>query len=172
MTDFSIDPGASAPALDTVFSQLNGDAFADKLWARHTDLWSSDYRVGQAIANRLGWLDGVEFATSQLPRVQAFVRRVRAQRFTDVVLFGMGGSSLAPEVFHRLFGRDEQLPRFSMLDSTDPAAVRDALSRADSSLFIIASKSGTTIEPNSMAAAARRNGRCEGLGVAFCGHHG
>ena len=163
MTDFSIDPGAVAPALDTVFSQLNRDGFAEKLWARHTDLWSSDYAVQQAIANRLGWLDGVEFASSQLPRVRAFVRRVRAQRYSDVVLFGMGGSSLAPEVFHRLFGRDDQLPRFSMLDSTDPAAVRSALSRADSSLFIIASKSGTTIEPNSMAAAARR--RVETAGV-------
>jgi glucose-6-phosphate isomerase len=163
VTDFSIDPGTVAPALDTVFSQLNRDGFADKLWTRHTDLWSSDYGVQQAIANRLGWLDGVELATSQLPRVQAFVRRVRAQRFTDVVLFGMGGSSLAPEVFHRLFGRDDQQPRFSMLDSTDPAAVRAALSRPDSSLFIIASKSGTTIEPNSMAAAARR--RVEAAGV-------
>jgi len=163
VTDFSIDPGAVAPALDTVFSQLNRDGFADRLWARHTDLWTSDYGVGQAIANRLGWLDGVEFATSQLPRVGAFVRRVRAQRFTDVVLFGMGGSSLAPEVFRRLFGRGDQLPRFSVLDSTDPAAVRAALSRADSSLFIIASKSGTTIEPNAMAAAARR--RVEAAGV-------
>jgi len=163
VTDFSIDAGAVAPALDTVFSQLNRDGFADRLWARHTGLWSSDYGVGRAIANRLGWLDGVEFATAQLARVQAFVRRVRAQRFTDVVLFGMGGSSLAPEVFHRLFGRAEQFPRFGMLDSTDPAAVRAALSRADSSLFIIASKSGTTIEPNSMAAAARR--RVETAGV-------
>jgi glucose-6-phosphate isomerase len=152
-----------APALDTVFSQLNRDSFAERLWARHTDLWSSDYGVQQAIANRLGWLDAVEFATSQVPRVQAFVRRLRAQRITDVVLFGMGGSSLAPEVFHRLFGRDDQVPRFSMLDSTDPAAVQSALSRADSSLFIIASKSGTTIEPNSMAAAARR--RVETAGV-------
>jgi glucose-6-phosphate isomerase len=163
VTDFSIDPGTLGPALDTVFSQLNRDSFADKLWARHTDLWSSDFGVRQSIANRLGWLDAPEFATSQLPRVRAFVRRVRAQRFTDVVLFGMGGSSLAPEVFHRLFGRDNELPRFSMLDSTDPAAVRAAISRADTSLFIIASKSGTTIEPNSMAAAARR--RVEAAGV-------
>jgi glucose-6-phosphate isomerase len=163
VTDFSIDPGAVAPALDTVFSQLNRDGFADKLWARHTDLWSSDYGVRQTIANRLGWLDAPEFAASQLARVQAFVRRVRAQRFTDVVLFGMGGSSLAPEVLHRLFGREGTLPRFSMLDSTDPAAVRTALVHAETSLFIIASKSGTTIEPNSMAAAARR--RVEAAGV-------
>jgi glucose-6-phosphate isomerase len=163
VTDFSIESGAVAPALDTVFSQLNRDRFAEKLWARHTDLWSSDYGVRQAIANRLGWLDAPELGVSQLPRLEAFVRRVRAQRFTDIALFGMGGSSLAPEVFHRLFGRDAGPPRFSMLDSTDPAAVRTALSRADTSLFIIASKSGTTIEPNSMASAARR--RVEAAGV-------
>jgi glucose-6-phosphate isomerase len=163
VTDFSIDPGTIEPALDTVFSQLNRDGFAERLWARRTDLWTSDYAVGQAIAHRLGWLDAVEFAASQVAHVQAFVRRLRAQSVTDVVLFGMGGSSLAPEVFHRLFGRHDQRPRFSMLDSTDPAAVHSALSRADSSLFIIASKSGTTIEPNSMAAAARR--RVETAGV-------
>jgi transaldolase/glucose-6-phosphate isomerase len=163
VTDFSIDPGLLAPALDTVFSQLNRDGFANQLWARHTGLWSDDYSIRQSIGNRLGWLDAVEFAASNLPRVDAFVRRVRARQFTDVVLFGMGGSSLAPEVFHRLFGRDGNLPRFSVLDSTDPTAVRDAISRADTSLFIIASKSGTTIEPNAMAAAARR--RVEAAGV-------
>jgi glucose-6-phosphate isomerase len=88
---------------------------------------------------------------------------VRASGVTDVVLFGMGGSSLAPEVFHRLFGRPDDLPRFRMLDSTDPTAVRNALDRAATSLFIIASKSGGTIEPNSMAAAARR--RVDAAGV-------
>jgi transaldolase/glucose-6-phosphate isomerase len=163
VTDFSIDPGDIGPALDTVFSQLDRDGFADKLWARRAEVWSSDYAVRQSIANRLGWLDAVEFATLQLPRVDRFVQRVRAQPFTDIVLFGMGGSSLAPEVFHRLFGRDDDRPRFSMLDSTDPAAVGDALSRAETSLFIIASKSGTTIEPNAMAAAAKR--RVEAAGV-------
>jgi glucose-6-phosphate isomerase len=163
VTDFSIDPGDIAPALDTVFSQLDRDGFAGKLWARRADVWSSDYAIQQSIANRLGWLDAVEFATSQLPRVDRFVQRVRAQPFTDIVLFGMGGSSLAPEVFHRLFGRDDDTPRFSMLDSTDPAAVREALSRAETSLLIIASKSGTTIEPNAMAAAAKR--RVEAAGV-------
>ena len=163
MTDFSIEPGDLAPALDTVFSQLNHDGFADKLWARRSDVWSSDPGVRQSIANRLGWLDAVEFAASQLPRVNAFASRVRAQRFTDVVLFGMGGSSLAPEVFRNLFGRGDDALRFAVLDSTDPEAVQQALSRADTSLFIIASKSGTTIEPNAMAAAARQ--RVEAAGV-------
>ncbi|HXD18423.1 MAG TPA: hypothetical protein VN654_15530 [Vicinamibacterales bacterium] len=163
MTDFSIEPGGLAPALDTVFSQLDQDRFVDALWSRRADLWSGDYAARTAIANRLGWLGAVDWVQTQLPRVESFVQRVRAGAFTDVVLFGMGGSSLAPEVFHRLFGRDDVGPRFRMLDSTDPAAVRDALGRAATSLFIVASKSGTTIEPNSMAAAARR--RVESAGI-------
>src|SRR5437870_1118243 len=163
MSDFSIDPGDIASALDTVFSQLDQDRFAGALWARRADAWSSDYAVQQTIASRLGWLDAVEWISNHLPHVDAFTQRVRAGAFTDVVLFGMGGSSLAPEVFHRLFGRDDEGLRFRVLDSTDPAAVRDGLSRAGTSLFIVASKSGTTIEPNSMAAAARR--RVEASGV-------
>jgi transaldolase/glucose-6-phosphate isomerase len=163
VTDFSIDPGDLAPALDTVFSQLDRDRFPDALWSRRANTWSPDYAVTTTIANRLGWLGAVEFVQNELSHVSAFAQRVRAGAFTDVVLFGMGGSSLAPEVFHKLFGRDDVGPRFRMLDSTDPAAVRDALARAATSLFIVASKSGTTIEPNSMAAAARR--RVESAGV-------
>jgi len=163
VTDFSIEPGGLAPRLDTVFSQLDHERFVDALWSRRADLWSGDYAAKTAIANRLGWLGAVDWVQTQLPHVESFVQRVRAGAFTDVVLFGMGGSSLAPEVFHRLFGRDDVGPRFRMLDSTDPAAVRDALGREGTSLFIVASKSGTTIEPNSMAAAARR--RVESAGI-------
>lgn len=163
MTDFSIEPGDVASSLDIVFSQLDQDRFVDALWARRADLWSREYAVKTAIAQRLGWLGAVEFVSTQLPRVETFAQRVRGGAFTDIVLFGMGGSSLAPEVFHRLFGRENARPRFHMLDSTDPSAVRDALVNAPTSLFIIASKSGTTIEPNSMAAAARR--RVEAAGI-------
>jgi len=163
VTDFSIEPGSLASSLDIVFSQLDQDRFVDALWARRADIWSREYAVKTAIAERLGWLGAVEFVTTELPRVEMFAQRVRSGAFTDIVLFGMGGSSLAPEVFHRLFGRENARPRFRMLDSTDPAAVRDALVNAPTSLFIIASKSGTTIEPNSMAAAARR--RVEAAGI-------
>jgi transaldolase/glucose-6-phosphate isomerase len=163
VTDFSIEPGDLTASLDTVFSQLDHDRFADALWAHRAAAWSTEYSTKAAIAERLGWLGAIEFVSGQLAHVEKFVHRVRAGAFTDVVLFGMGGSSLAPEVFHRLFGREDVGPRFRMLDSTDPAAVRDALSLAATSLFIIASKSGTTIEPNSMAAAARR--RVEAAGV-------
>ena len=163
MTDFAIEPGAASAALDTVFSQLDRLHFVAALWARRLDVWTTDWDVQQAIANRLGWLDAIEFIAGHLERIEALARSVRASGLTDVVLFGMGGSSLAPEVFHRALGRADELPRFRMLDSTDPVAVRDALANAGTSLFVIASKSGTTLEPNSMAAAARR--RVETAGV-------
>ena len=163
MNDFAIEPGAASAALDTVFSQLDRLRFAEALWARRLDVWTSDQAASRTIANRLGWLDAINFITAHLPRIEAFAANVRASGLTDIVLFGMGGSSLAPEVFHRVLGRADELPRFRMLDSTDPVAVRDALISAGTSLFIIASKSGTTIEPNSMAAAARR--RVEAAGV-------
>ena len=156
MIDFAIEPGAASAALDTVFSQLDHLHFAEALWARRLDVWTTEWAVQQTIANRLGWLGAIEFITAHLGRIEAFAKGVRGSGLTDVVLFGMGGSSLAPEVFHRVLGRTDELPRFHMLDSTDPAAVRDALANAGTSLFVIASKSGTTVEPNSMAALARR----------------
>ncbi len=156
MIDFAIEPGAASAALDTVFSQLDHLHFAEALWARRLDVWTTEWAVQQVIANRLGWLDAIEFTTTHSVRIEAFAKSVRGSGLTDVVLFGMGGSSLAPEVFHRVLGRADQVPRFRMLDSTDPVAVRDALANANTSLFVIASKSGTTIKPNSMAAAARR----------------
>ena len=163
MTDFIIEPGAAAAALDIVFSQLDRRHFTEALWGRRLDVWTTERAAQQSIANRLGWLDATEFIAAHLGRIEAFAESVRATGLTDVVLFGMGGSSLAPEVFHRVLGRPDRLPRFRMLDSTDPAAVRDALVNAGTSLFVIASKSGTTIEPNSMAAAARR--RVEAAGI-------
>ena len=163
MTDFAIEPADIASPLDTVFSQLDRERFVDALWARRASAWSIDPKVASSVSQRLGWLGAVDFVSSELSRIEAFARRVTSGTFTDVVLFGMGGSSLAPEVFHRLFGRRPAAPRFRMLDSTDPEAVRDALSNAATSLFIIASKSGTTIEPNAMAAAARRRVEAEGV---------
>src|SRR5215471_18208872 len=155
MADYSIEAGTTSEALDTAFSQLERLRFAEALWGRRLDVWTPDRAVQQKIADRLGWLDAVDFGTARRPQIEAFAQSVRVSGITDIVLLGMGGSSLAPEVFHRVLGRADRLPRFHMLDSTDPAAVRHAMSQAASSLFIVASKSGTTIEPNAMAAAAR-----------------
>jgi len=160
---FTIEPGSAAAAFDGVVSRLEQQQFAAAIWSRRLDVWTDDPSVQQKIANRLGWLNALDVVAPQVNRLEAFRDRVRASGLSDVVLLGMGGSSLAPEVIRRVLGRPDDVPRFRMLDSTDPAAVHDALENAASSLFVLASKSGTTVEPNAMAAEAKR--RVETAGI-------
>jgi glucose-6-phosphate isomerase/transaldolase/glucose-6-phosphate isomerase len=161
---FSIEPGNVASQIDAAYAQLEQLQFADALWSRRLDVWTSDPAIQQKIAQRLGWLSVLDFVTPQIDRLRGFAEGVRGEGFTDVVLLGMGGSSLAPEVMHQILGVAPGWPRFRMLDSTDPIAVREAMSHAESSLFILASKSGTTIEPNVMAAEASRRIEAAGHG--------
>src|SRR5436853_7589281 len=91
-----------------------------------------------------------------LPRLVTFASSVKDEGFTDVVLLGMGGSSLAPEVLRGVLGVAPGWPRLHMLDSTDPAAVRAAETAPERTLYLFASKSGTTIEPNVLASHFRR----------------
>jgi glucose-6-phosphate isomerase len=152
----SLDPGALASEIDRAFERLSQAGFADGLWRRTLDIWSPDRGVQQKVGNRLGWLSVLEFVTPARDRLLGFAEGVRSGGFTDVVLLGMGGSSLAPEVMRQVLGVAPGYPRFRMLDSVDPDAVRDAMANAATSLFVFASKSGSTIEPNVMAAEARR----------------
>ncbi len=87
-----------------------------------------------------------------IPRLERFASAVKADGFTDVVLLGMGGSSLAPEVLRAIVGTAPAYPQLHMLDSTDPSAVRAAATPPERTLYLLASKSGTTIEPNVLAA--------------------
>jgi glucose-6-phosphate isomerase len=119
-------------------------------------MWSDEPAVQQKIANRLGWLDSPALMADSLPRLQAFAEAVKRDGFTDVVLLGMGGSSLAPEVLRAVLGVAPGWPRLHMLDSTDPAAVLAAATPPERTLYLLASKSGTTIEPNSLAAHFQR----------------
>jgi glucose-6-phosphate isomerase len=151
-------PSSSALAAEhaRACARLDTIRFADALWTRRLEVWTSDQAVRDKIANRLGWLGALDFVEPHLPRLRALADAVRTEAPSDIVLLGMGGSSLAPEVLRQVLGVADGFPRFRMLDSTDPEAVRDALATAPTSLFVLASKSGSTIEPNVMAAEARR----------------
>jgi glucose-6-phosphate isomerase len=153
---FTIDPGPLADAVDRATARLDRLGFADALWRKRLDVWSDDAAVQTLIADRLGWLNALDVVGPQLPRLRACADAVRRDGFTHVVLLGMGGSSLAPEVLRQVLGSRESVPAFRVLDSVDPDAVRAAMDHAATSLFIVASKSGSTIEPNTMAAEARR----------------
>ena len=163
----SIDSGAIATDIDRAFERLAQLRFVNALWSREPAVWTSDAAVQQKIAGRLGWLSALDAVASGLDRLRGFAEGVRSGGFTDIVLLGMGGSSLAPEVMRQVLGVSPASPRFRMLDSVDPSAVRDAMAQAATSLFVLASKSGTTIEPNAMAAEARR--RVEAAGHAAWG---
>jgi glucose-6-phosphate isomerase len=132
-------------------------------------VWSRAADVQAVISNRLGWLDSPALMADSLDRLRSFADGVRRGGFTDVVLLGMGGSSLAPEVLKEIVGMAPGWPRFRMLDSTDPDSVRAAATPPKSTLYLLASKSGTTIEPNTMAAHFRHT--LEAAGVTRWGDH-
>lgn len=116
-----------------------------RLWARDATLWTN--------ADEARWMDWLTITEAQLGNLQtftAFAEEVRRAGFTHAMLLGMGGSSLCPEVLKLTFGNVDGFPELYVLDSTDPAQVRAVESKIDlaRTLFIVASKSGTTLEPN------------------------
>jgi glucose-6-phosphate isomerase len=118
----------------------------ERIWRRDGTLWAPPGTP--ELTDRLGWLDIADRMAERVADLEAFVEEVRADGLTDAVLLGMGGSSLAPEVFRRSFGARDGYLRLHVLDSTDPdqvQAVVDAVD-LDRTLFIVSSKSGGTIE--------------------------
>lgn len=118
-----------------------------RLWAQDASLWSEEAGVQQSIRQRLGWLPSPLVMRARLDELDC----VRQMPYSDAVLLGMGGSSLAPEVFQRAFGNAPDAPRLRVLDNTTAAAVQGLRDEIDplTTLFILSSKSGTTIETQS-----------------------
>ncbi len=116
-----------------------------RLWAGDKSLWT-----GTNENKWIGWLRIVEKELAELDVVQAFVNQIRHRGIEDVLLLGMGGSSLGPEVLSEIFGRQSHWPRFHMLDSTDPAQIEttEQAINLPKAMFIVSSKSGSTLEPN------------------------
>jgi glucose-6-phosphate isomerase len=161
-TSLHLAPGSLAQAVDATRSAA--DRAAAGLWRRDPATWGADAETQKKILDRLGWLTSPHAMAAAVDRLTAFAGAVRRDGFTDIVLLGMGGSSLAPEVIRAVIGVAPGWPRFHMLDSTDPAAVRAASTPPDRTLYLLASKSGTTIEPNSLAAYFRQ--RLTDAGIA------
>jgi glucose-6-phosphate isomerase len=148
--------GAAEPAYWAVVDEARERRWANRLFDRDVSLWTSDDAVAAAISDRLGWLDAPEHFTQRIPGLEGFGDGIVEAGFTTVVVAGMGGSSLAPDVLHRTFGSQDGYLDLRLLDSTDPEAVSAALDDLDplTTLVIIASKSGTTTEPNAFLAVA------------------
>ena len=141
--------GPGSPRMKTAFETemevWRSEGRIRRLWAGDKSLWS-----GTDEDKWVGWLHVVERELADVERLRGFAAEVKQRDFTDVVLLGMGGSSLGPEVLGETFGRQSGWPHFHMLDSTDPAQI-EAIERAvdlGKTLFIVSSKSGSTLEPN------------------------
>ena len=146
--------GAAADAYDAAVEGARADEWATRLFDRDVTLWSDDPAVQKSLAERLGWLEApVDFADN-VAGLEGFGDGIVQAGFTTAVVAGMGGSSLAPDVLHRTFGSHEGYLDLRILDSTDPAAVAAVFDDLDplKTLVIIASKSGTTTEPNAFLA--------------------
>jgi transaldolase/glucose-6-phosphate isomerase len=126
-----------------------GGPIVERIWKRDADLWKpGDPAHATVIHNRLGWLDSPVAMRDRVTDLTSFAAEVRQEGFTDAVLLGMGGSSLCPEVLRTSFGPIAGFPVLHVLDTTDPQAVAALQERLDlrHSLFVVASKSGTTLE--------------------------
>ncbi len=142
-------PEAMGKAVEKTLDVWREDGKVRQLWARDAALWT-----GKDEGKWLAWLDIVADRTADLPQLKAFQDEVQKGGFTDVLLLGMGGSSLGPEVLAETFGKRGGFPTLHVLDSTDPqqiAAFEKKVTLA-TTLVIVSSKSGGTLEPNILKA--------------------
>ena len=141
--------GAAHAEVDATLADLQRRNLVGRIWARDYTVWRPDSRE---ITNRLGWLTVASEVHEHVDEIVAFAEEIKAAGFQDVVLLGMGGSSLAPEVLRASFGPQAGYPRLHVLDSTVPAWVRRVTAAIDPArtLFIVSSKSGGTLEVMSL----------------------
>jgi len=142
--NFKLPPDL-ASSVKTHIDDWRANGKVRRLWQRDASLWTN---IDEA--KWLGWLGVTEEQTARLGDFRQLAEDVKSAGFTHVLLLGMGGSSLCPEVLKMTFGKLTAFPELHVLDSTDPAQVKSFENRIDLSktLFIVSSKSGSTLEPN------------------------
>jgi transaldolase/glucose-6-phosphate isomerase len=140
--------GGLEPQVSDGLRRISANNVVSRIWEKDPTLWKQDEEARKKIKNRLGWLGVTEIMQDRADEIQAFAEQVRQAGFNSVVLLGMGGSSLAPEVINRVFGPRQGWPRFFMLDSTEPGTITAIERRIqpDNTLFIVSTKSGGTTE--------------------------
>ena len=138
-------PESLAAGVKSTMADWQSGRKMTRLWDRDSSLWTATDE-----SNWLGWLDIVEEQTAEQEQLQSVAKEVQARGFEHVLLLGMGGSSLCPEVLRMTFGHIPHFPVLHVLDSTDPAQVKAFEHQIDlaKTLFIVSSKSGSTLEPN------------------------
>jgi len=138
-------PAALRKQLTDAVADWDDHDKVSRLWQRDASLWTNSDE-----AEWLGWLDIVDKQIADTLSFETLSEEVRRQNFSDILLLGMGGSSLCPEVLAKTYGQIDGFPRLRVLDSTDPQQIKafeDAVD-IERTLFIVSSKSGSTLEPN------------------------
>ena len=141
---------AEFAAVDAGLAELEAARFSERLWAKDPSVWKEDKEHQKLIRHSLGWLDAPIVSGAALGPVKAFAEAAATEGFRQVLVLGMGGSSLCVEVLRSVFGSAPGRLELLTLDSTHPEAVAALAGRLDldKTLFIVASKSGGTVEPN------------------------
>ena len=141
--------GGYSDALEQGLKVIQGQDLLKRLWKHDHTVWKSE---PDEIANRLGWLHAPAEMKEAVPTLKRFADEIRESGFQFVVLIGMGGSSLAPDVFQKTFGSADRYPGLFVLDSTDPGAILNLLEKIDiaKTIFIVSTKSGSTVETLSL----------------------
>ena len=141
----TLRPESYRAVADEVRRALRENRIVERIRRKDHTLWKPEPKE---IANRLGWLDSPRSMLGRLSEIKTVVDGIRADGYTFALLLGMGGSSLAPEVFRRIFGVADGFLDLAVLDSTDPGAVLDRADQLDlkRTLFIVSTKSGGTVE--------------------------
>ena len=141
--------GAFKPEVESKLTELTEQAFVRRLWDRDPTLWTEEEEAFPSVAGAMGWLDVVDQMLETSEHLIELQDDLAESGATHVMVLGMGGSSLAPDVFARTFGSQSESPELVVLDSTVPSQVKakEKSVDLDSTLFVVASKSGTTTEP-------------------------
>ncbi len=143
--NFSFTLGKYLKDYENRLEALTNEKIIERIWKKDFTVWSSK---PEEISNRLGWLKSPGVSLAAIDEINEFVSSVRKDGIKHVLLLGMGGSSLAPEVFSKVFGAKEGYPDLKVLDSTEPGAILEysKILKPSETLYIVSTKSGGTVE--------------------------
>jgi len=146
----SLSLGEYKNQVEERLESLKKQSFSRRLWSKDPTLWFPETKP--EITDRLGWLILPELMHERLEELVSFAEQVKKEGMSQVVVLGMGGSSLAPDVFQKTFSNAPGYPELIVLDSTHPSAVQSVEDKLDltHALFLVSSKSGTTLETLSL----------------------
>jgi len=145
--DFAL--GEYESSVEAAWQKMKGQKIMERIWSRDHTVWKEEPKE---ISNRLGWLTAPAWTLDKLPKIEDFTNSVRQEGFKRVLLLGMGGSTLAPEVIARVFGVKASYLPLRVLDTTDPTSILRETEelKKEKTLIIVSSKSGSTVESDAL----------------------